>query len=109
MKNNLIPIEALEAMVPITRFNKGEAGRIFEEVEKSGMKVAIKNHKPACILLSIQDYKEIIEMMEDYKLLLEAQRRLEETDESEYISHEDMMKSIGVKADDLNDVEVEIE
>ena len=34
----------MNSMVPITRFNKGEANRIFDEVESSGMKIVVKNY-----------------------------------------------------------------
>lgn len=76
MDNKLLQIEALDSMVPITRFNKGEAGKIFEEVERTGMKIAIKNNQPACILLPVNEYREIIETIREYKLLIEAQKKL---------------------------------
>ena len=33
----------MKSIVPITRFNKGEANRIFDEVEASGTKIVMKN------------------------------------------------------------------
>ena len=45
-------VEMMNALVPITRFNKGEANRIFEEVESTGIKIVVKNNKPSCILIS---------------------------------------------------------
>ena len=35
--------DLMESVVPISRFNKGEAGKIFEEVAKSGTKIVVKN------------------------------------------------------------------
>ena len=32
----------MKAMIPITRFNRGEANKIFDEVEASGYKVVVK-------------------------------------------------------------------
>ena len=46
----------MNAMIPITRFNKGEATKIFDEVEHSGVKIVVKNNKPACVLLSPAQY-----------------------------------------------------
>ena len=34
----------MKAIAPITRFNKGEANRIFDEVEAGGTKVVMKNN-----------------------------------------------------------------
>ncbi len=36
----------MKSIVPITRFNKGEANRIFEEVKSSGTKIVMKNNRP---------------------------------------------------------------
>ncbi len=36
----------LSAIIPITRFDKGEADKIFSEVKKSGTQVVIKNDVP---------------------------------------------------------------
>jgi len=45
-------IEIMNSMVSVSRFNKGEASKIFDEVAKTGIKIAVKNNKPACVLLS---------------------------------------------------------
>ena len=66
----------LEAFVPISRFNKGEANKIFDEVRTSGFKVVIKNNAPACILLAPEQYKEIMQMIEEQYLLALAEERI---------------------------------
>ena len=40
-------VNMMNAMVPITRFNKGEAAKIFDEVETTGTKIVVKNNRPA--------------------------------------------------------------
>ena len=35
-------LKMIKAMVPITRFNKGEAGKIIEEVKRDGIRVIVK-------------------------------------------------------------------
>lgn len=109
MSGTLLQIEVLDSMIPITRFNKGEAGKIFEEVEKTGMKIAIKNNQPACILLPVGEYKEIIETIKDYKLLIEAQNRLLKAENKDWINHTDILKKFNISEDDLDDEDVEIE
>ena len=63
----------MKSIVPISRFNKGEANRIFEEVESSGTKIVMKNNRPACILMSPEQYESLMEMVPDYLLQEEAQ------------------------------------
>ena len=38
---------ALENTIPISQFNRGLAGKIFEEVKRYGAKVVMKNNIPA--------------------------------------------------------------
>ena len=64
----------MKSIVPISRFNKGEANRIFEEVESSGTKIVMKNNRPACILMSPEQYESLMEMVPDYLLQEEADR-----------------------------------
>ena len=58
----------MNAIVPITRFNKGEANRIFDEVESSGTKIVMKNNRPTCILMAPEKYETLMEMLSDYIL-----------------------------------------
>jgi len=95
-------------MVPISRFNKGEAAKIFDEVAKSGIRIAVKNNKPACILLSPERYEAILEELEDMELMMEAERRLEEG--GPCFSMDEVMKEFGITQADLDAIEdVEIE
>jgi len=80
----------VEMMIPISRLNKGEAGKIFEELKKEGIKIVVKNNKPACVLLSPETYNRFLEIVEEHELLLKAQKRNEDTSIKDYISHEEM-------------------
>lgn len=52
--------QLFESVVPISRFNKGETGKIIEEVKNGAIKLVLKNNKPVCVLLSVEDYDELI-------------------------------------------------
>lgn len=49
-------LKMLNAFVSITRFNKGEAGKIIEEVKTDGIKVIVKNNVPECVMLTVEEY-----------------------------------------------------
>ena len=49
----------VNSIVPISRFNRGEASKIFEEVSSDGYKVVVKNNKPSCILMSPKKIREL--------------------------------------------------
>ena len=102
-------VDMMNAMVPITRFNKGEASKIFDEVESTGTKIVVKNNRPACVLISPGQYESLMEMLSDYLLSAEAEKRMADNNDSENITHEQMLKELGITEKDLDDVDVEIE
>lgn len=52
--------KVLNSFVPISRFNKGEAGKIIEEVKQEGIKVIVKNNAPECIMIRVEDYEQLV-------------------------------------------------
>ena len=100
--------EIMRSMVPISRFNKGEANKIFEEVAQSGVKIAVKNNKPACILLSPDKYERMIEAIGDLELMLETEKRLAENAPTQTFAEVLSANGIGM-ADlaDYDDVELD--
>jgi len=99
----------MNSMIPITRFNKGEATKIFEEVELSGTKIVVKNNKPACVLVSPSQYEKLMEMISDYMLVVEAEKRVADSKPEDNISHEEMLAELGISREELNKIDVEIE
>ena len=91
----------VNASISISRFNRGQAGKVFKEVNEDGIKIVFKNNRPECILLSPQVFEEIKEALEDYRLLIEAEERLKNACESDYISAEEVMKELGITEADL--------
>ncbi len=53
-------LKMLNAFISITRFNKGEAGKIIEEVKTDGPRVIVKNNNPECVMISVEDYEELV-------------------------------------------------
>ena len=107
--NEMSAVGIMKSIVPITRFNKGEANKIFDEVQASGPKIVVKNNKPACVLLSPSQYESLMETLSDYLLLDVAGRRAAANDDNDNISMEAMMEQLGISADDLAGLDVEIE
>ena len=100
---------AIDALIPITRFNRGEAGKIFDEVEATGCKVVIKNNVPACVLITPDLFKKIVEMIEDQYLLALARER-EKLSIGKGYSFEEILAEDGLTFADIDAMEdVEIE
>ena len=107
--NELSVMGVMKSIVPITRFNKGEANRIFDEVAADGTKIVMKNNRPACVLLAPDKYESLMEMLSDYILQEEAELRMSQSDLRDTSSREDIMKELGITQADLDAVDVEIE
>ena len=101
---------AIQNTVPISMFNRGLAGKIFEEVKKVGSKVVMKNNTAECVLMSPELYLELKEEINDARLLELAIDRWEKTDPSTWISGEEVFQKLGITEEDLADFEnVELE
>lgn len=99
----------MNSMIPISRFNKGEANKIFDEVDKTGTKIVVKNNQPACVLLSPHRYEFLMELLSDFILEEEAGLRMAAYDKSDSMTHEQVMAKYGISREDLNDIDVAID
>jgi len=99
---------AIDAVVPITRFNRGEANKIFNEVREAGCKVVVKNNTPACVLIDPVKFKEMVDMIEDQYLLALAEER-EKNDSGVTYTAEEGYAELGITDDGLDEIEVEFE
>ncbi len=107
MVGNVINKNFLKSMVPISRFNRGEAGKIFNEVKDEGIRVVLKNNAPTCVLLSPDVYEEIQEALENYRLLLEAEKRMERAREDDFVAEEEAMKELEISEEELKENNVD--
>lgn len=102
--------ELLQSLVPISQFNKGQAAKIFDRLHFEKELIVLKNNQPSAIILSPEEYTRLTEIEEDYFLLLEANKRMEENENSKTISFDSVMNDLGIDEKELLDMEdVDIE
>lgn len=98
----------LDTLIPISQFNKGQAAKIFDELTVKKEMVVLKNNQPSAVLLSPDEYKRLMEIEEDYNLLLEANTRL--LSNQKLHSEDEVMKKFNITQEELDEMEdVEIE
>ena len=101
---------AIENTIPISQFNRGLAGKIFEEVKRHGAKVVMKNNSPECVLLSPEEYIHLLDEVNDARLLTLANTRMQNFNKDNLISAEKLYGELGITPKDLETVgEVEFE
>lgn len=86
---------AIENTISISLFNRGLAGKIFDDVKNNGAKVVMKNNTPECVLLSPQEYIRLLDEANDAKLLSAATERMSHFDPNTLITQEQMDQELG--------------
>lgn len=101
---------AIQNTVSISDFNRGLAGRIFEDVKRSGAKVVMKNNAAECVLISPDEYIALMDDLDEARLVSKTLKRLAKLDSSALISQEEADHILGFTEDDLKGFdEVEFE
>lgn len=98
-----IAADLLQSLVPISQFNKGQAAKIFDRLHSERELIVLKNNQPSAIILSPEEYTRLTEIEEDYFLLLEANKRMEDNGNNKTISFDSVMGNLGISEDDLSD------
>ena len=100
----------LQSLVPISQFNKGQAAKIFDRLHSEKELIVLKNNQPSAVILSPEEYTRLTEIEENYFLLLEANRRIEENGDKKTVSLDSVMDHLGISKEELLEAEdVDIE
>ncbi len=99
----------MNSLVSISRFNRGEANKIFEEVKETGFKIVLKNNTPACVLITPEAYEQMLDTIEEYRLFMEAEKRMENARPEDFISRDEVLSELDINKADLDNTEVELE
>lgn len=101
---------AIRDTISISLFNRGLAGKIFEDVKQSGAKVVMKNNTAECVLMSPEEYVKLMDEVNDARLLTLANTRMQNFDKDNLVSVEKLYGELGITPKDLETVgEVEFE
>lgn len=96
---------AIENTIPISQFNRGLAGKIFDEVKQHGAKVVMKNNSPECVLLSPEEYLHLLDEVNDARLLSTATQRMSTFNSSTIISQEQVDQEFGFSPSDYTETD----
>lgn len=103
-------VSAIKNTVPISSFNRGLAGKIFDEVKHCGAKVVMKNNSAECVLMSPDEYVRLIDEINDARLLSVATERMSRFNPDNLISQAEIDREFGFTPEALAAAdEVEIE
>ena len=96
---------AIENTISISQFNRGLAGKIFDEVKRYGAKVVMKNNSPECVLLSPEEYIRLLDEVNDARLLASATQRMSTFNPSTVVSQEQVDQEFGFSPSDYEETD----
>ena len=103
-------VSAIRDTVPISLFNKGQAGKIFEQTRQTGAKVVMKNNAAQAVIISPEEYLRLIDEANDALLEAEALRRMVNFSEEHLRSEQEFLSEFAITESDLADIDsIEIE
>lgn len=98
-------VSAIRNTIPISVFNRGLAGKIFNDIKHTGAKVVIKNNVPEAVILSPDEYLQLIDEINDARLLTMAAERIAKFNPNELITQEEIDRKFGITEADLDGFE----
>lgn len=90
--------------VSISQFDEGNAIQIFDRLGTDRGVVVLKNGQPIAVILSLEEYTRLVEAEEDYKLTVEANKRLEDNGKKPTIPFEDILEKLKICEEDISRV-----
>lgn len=96
---------AIENTISISLFNRGLAGKIFDDVKNNGAKVVMKNNTPECVLLSTEEYIRLLDEASDARLLTIATERMSHFDPDTLITQKQVDQELGVSPSDYENTD----
>lgn len=101
---------AIRDTISISLFNRGLAGKIFDDVKQSGAKVVMKNNAAECVLMSPDEYVKLMDEVNDARLLTVANARMQNFNKDSLISGKELYEELGITKEEFDSIgEVEIE
>ena len=100
-----IAADILQSLVPISQFNKGQAAKIFDRLHDEKELIVLKNNQPSAVILSPEEYTRLTEIEEDYYLLIEANKRIEDNSNKKTVSMDYVMRNLGIDEKELENAE----
>ena len=100
---------AFSHTVSLSQFSGAQTEQIFERLREERQLVVCNESAPIAVLLSPEEYHRLLEIEENYHLLLLAQDRLEKNDGA-MLNEADVMHRLGISETEIaqaTDLEIE--
>ena len=104
--------DVIGKLISVSDLSRGMASKIIQRVGKDKEQyIVVKNNKPEAVILSVDEYIELMEAKEDLQLLQIADIRMKNYVPEEAASHKDVLSRYNIREEKLDQLmeTVEIE
>lgn len=97
--------EVVGKLISVSELSRGMASKVIQNVAKEkGQYIVVKNNKPEAVIISVEEYMELIEAKEDLELLQVADSRMNDYIPEETASFEDVLSKYNIKEEILDEL-----
>jgi prevent-host-death family protein len=101
---------ALDHIISVSDLGRGKASKVIQNVNvKKEQFIVVKNNKPQAVIISVDEYNELLEVREELELLLEATKRVKNKNENDYVDFKDILKEFSITEEELDEIEDSVE
>ncbi|MBF4696066.1 type II toxin-antitoxin system Phd/YefM family antitoxin [Fusibacter ferrireducens] len=102
---NLDLRNALDHIISVSDLGRGKASKVIQDVERNkDQYIVVKNNRPQAVILSVDEYNNLMETREELELLLIATKRISENNHDEYTSLKVVMEEIGITDSEIDEL-----
>lgn len=95
MSTNKELLDVVDHLIPISYFSKGKTSIVINDIVENNCKyVILKNNQPKAVLISIKEFKEMNEKMEEFHRVQEIIKKMETHGPLQDISEEAEIEDI---------------
>jgi prevent-host-death family protein len=104
--------DVIGKIISVSDLSRGMASKVIQKVgQDKEQYIVVKNNKPEAVILSVEEYMELMEAKEDLELLQMADSRVKNYVPEATASHDDILNRYNIKEEKLDELmeTVEIE
>ena len=90
-------------LISVSDLSRGMASKIIQRVGKNKEQyIVVKNNKPEAVILSVDEYTNLLEASENLELLQTANERIKNFNQQETLSHDEILKQYNISEERLD-------
>ena len=95
--------DIIRRFISVSDLSRGMASKIIQRVGKNKEQyIVVKNNKPEAVILSVDEYTNLLEASENLELLQTANERIKNFNQQETLSHDEILKQYNISEERLD-------